>query len=212
MATQRLSAYNATALVEAELRMRNVARVAVALPAACSIVNLVIWRITASRYLAVGHQFRLDWEDAQHNITPPPYHGPSAVTPAGLVVSLVSVVAIIFALIWQHRAASAGRALGLPAGQSPAWGVGSWFVPVVKFWVPYQAVRDCLPPGDPHRQRVLQWWIAWLVTIGVGIAFGITALFSTGGALALAIPIAVAEPRDHRVGTRHRRLDRGRAS
>ena len=212
VATQRLSAYNASELVEAELRMRNVARVAVALPAVCSIVNLVIWRTTASRYLAVGHQFRVDWEDAQHHITAPPYHGPSALTPAGLVISLVSAVAVIFALIWQHRAASAGRALGLPAGQSPAWGVGSWFVPVVWFWIPYMAVRDCLPPGDPRRARVLQWWIAWTVTFVVGFAFGITALFSTGGALGIGHPYCSGEPRNHCVGAPHRRLDRGRAS
>ncbi len=163
VATQRLSTHNASGLVDAELRMHKAARVAVALPAACSIVNLVIWRITASRYLAVGHQFRLDWEDAQHHITPPPYNGPNAITPGTLLVGLVSVAAFVFALIWQHRAASAAQALGLPAGQSPAWGVGSWFVPIVWFWIPYQAVRDCLPPGDPHRPRVLQWWIAWLV-------------------------------------------------
>lgn len=193
VATQRLSTHNASGLVDAELRMHKAARVAVALPAACSIVNLVIWRITASRYLAVGHQFRLDWEDAQHHITPPPYNGPNAITPGTLLVGLVSVAAFVFALIWQHRAASAGQALGLPAGQSPAWGVGSWFVPIVNLWIPYQAVRDCLPPGDPHRARVLQWWIAWLVTFGVGFAFGVTALFSTGGALVLAIPIAVAD-------------------
>ena len=193
VASQRLATYNTSGLVDTELRMRNVARIAVAVPAVCGIVNLVIWRINESRYLAVGHQFRIDWEDAQHNITPPPYHGPSALTPASLLVTLVYVVAAIFALIWQHRAASAGRALGIPAGQSPAWGVGSWFVPVVNFWIPYQAVRDCLPPGDHHRARVLQWWIAYLVTFGVGIAFGITALFSSGGALALAIPIALAD-------------------
>ncbi len=192
VATQRLSTYNAGSVVDAELRLRNVGRVAVAVPAACNIVNLVIWRVNESRYLAYGDQLRLTWDDAQRNITPPTYHGPSLVTPAGLLVSLAYVVALIVALIWQHRAASAGRALGLPSGQSPAWGVGSWFVPIVNFWIPYHAVRDCLPPGDLHRRRVLQWWIAFLVTVGAGVAFGITALFSSGGALVLAIPIAVA--------------------
>jgi hypothetical protein len=193
VAAQRLSDYNANGLVEAELRMRRMARVAVALPAACNIVQLVIWRLTANRYLALGHQFRIDWEYAQMHKTPPAYTGPNAVTPGSLLVNAVYVVAVIVALVWQHRAASAGRALGIPSGQSPAWGVGAWFVPVVNLWIPYHAVRDCLPPGDSHRPRVLQWWIAWVLAFGIGVAFGITALFSSGGALALAIPIAVLD-------------------
>ena len=96
------------------------------------------------------------------------------------------------ACIWQHRAASAARALGIPSRRSPAWGVGAWFVPVVNLWVPYSAIRDCLPPDDPHRQRVLQWWIAWLVAAFGSGAAGICALFSTGTALVVSIPAALA--------------------
>ena len=98
----------------------------------------------------------------------------------------------MIACIWQHRAASAGRALGLPARYSPAWGVGAWFVPVVNLWIPYGAIRDCLPPDDPRRVRVLQWWIAWLIAATLVSAAGILAFFSTGAALALSIPAAVA--------------------
>jgi hypothetical protein len=193
VASQRLSASNAGDLVHAELRMGAVARIAVVLPAVCSIANLIIVRVNATRYLAVGNQFRIDWRDAQNHTTPPPYNGPNAVTPASLLINLVFIIAVIVALVWQHRAASAGRALGIPSEQSPGWGVGSWFVPIVNLWIPYHAVRNCLPPGDPHRPRVLHWWIAWLVTVSVGAAFGVTALFSTGAALALAIPVALAD-------------------
>jgi Domain of unknown function (DUF4328)/Protein of unknown function (DUF2510) len=192
-AAQRLSAFNAGELVEAELRMVPVGRVAVAMPALCNLASVVITRLYANRYLAAGNQFRIDWHDAQLHKTAPPYSGPSIVTPASLVVNLVFIVAAILALVWQHRAASAGRALGIPSDQSPAWGVGSWFVPVVSYWIPYQAVRNCLPPGDPHRPRVLHWWIAWVVSISLGLAFSITSLFSSGAALALAIPLALAD-------------------
>jgi hypothetical protein len=173
--------------------MVGTARVAVALPAACSLAGLIINRLNARQLLASGHQLRVDWHDAQNGITPPPYHGPNAYSPASLIVSFIFVAAAIVALIWQHRAASAARALGFPAGQSPAWGVGAWFVPIVNFWIPYLAVRDCLPPGDPHRPRVLRWWLAWLFASLVGAAAGISALFSSGTALALSIPVAVAD-------------------
>jgi Domain of unknown function (DUF4328)/Protein of unknown function (DUF2510) len=193
VASERLSTFTTSGLVEAEDRLSRVARVAVAVPAACSIANLIIDRVNSDRWLAVGHQLRVDWRDAQNNITPPPYHGPGAFTPASAFVSLAFVAAAIIALVWQHRAASAARALGFPSGQSPAWGVGSWFVPIVNLWIPYQAVRDCLPPGHPHRARVLRWWIAWLASNVVGIAVSISALFSSGTALVLSIPVVVAD-------------------
>ena len=58
--------------------------------------------------------------------------------------------------------------------------------------MPYAAVRDCLPPGHPHRRRVLHWWIAWLLAGFLSTAAGTTALFSTGTALVLSIPAALA--------------------
>lgn len=193
VASERLNAATTGQLVEAELRLAPIGRIAVAVPAACGIATLIIDRVNADRWLAVGHQFRVDWHAAQHNTTPPPYHGPGLFTTANVVVWLVFAIAAVFALMWQHRAASAARALGLPAGQSPAWGVGSWFVPIVNLWIPYQTVRDCLPPGDPHRVRVLQWWIAWLVSGLLGTAVGWSALFSSGVALALSVPVALVD-------------------
>ena len=151
---QRLSAYDATPHGRApSSAMRNVRRRRSPLAcsaSACTSSSTSSSRRLQSRYLAVGHQFRLDYEAAEHSHART--HGPSPLSlTRALLVSLVFVVAVIFALIWQHRAASAGRALGLPASHSPAWGVGSWFVPIVNLWMPYQALRDCLPPGDPRR-------------------------------------------------------------
>jgi hypothetical protein len=192
-ASERLSTRSANGLVQEELSAVPVARFAVVMPAVYLLANLVLQRINANQLRAIGHQFRIDWDDAQRGITPPAYHGPSSsYTPITVVIGLVTVAAVIMACMWQHRAASAGRALGFPSSRSPAWGVGSWFVPIVNLWMPYGAIRDCLPPEDPHRPRVLQWWIAWLVAGWVSSAAGICALFSTGVALALSIPAALA--------------------
>lgn len=184
---------NAVEPVQAELRLVRTARVAVAVPAACSIATLVVNRLNADQWLAVGRQFRLDWHDAQNHITPPPYRGPNAISGTNVLINVIFVAAAITALVWQHRAATAGRALGLPSHRSPAWGVGSWFVPIVNFWIPYEAVRDCLPPGDPHRARVGHWWIAWLISTLVGLVVGVSALFSSGLALGLSIPLVLAD-------------------
>ncbi len=192
VASERLTTYNASGLVDNELAMVPVARAAVVMPAVYYLVNLIVQRANAGQLRSIGHQFRVDWHDAQNGTTPPPYHGSGGISAVSLIVGLLAVAAVVVACIWQHRAASAARALGIPSRRSPAWGVGSWFVPVVNLWIPYSAIRDCLPPDDPHRPRVLHWWIAWLVAASVSGAAGICALFSTGAALALSIPAALA--------------------
>jgi hypothetical protein len=105
---------------------------------------------------------------------------------------MVTIAAIVFACIWQYRAASAARALGYPAARSPGWGVGCWFVPIVNLWMPYGAVRDCLPPGHPERARVLRWWVAWLCTAYLSLLSSVFAFFSSGAALAVSVPAALA--------------------
>jgi hypothetical protein len=80
---------------------------------------------------------------------------------SSLAAFAVLPVEIVF-LAWQYRAAQVARALRYPASHSPGWGVGCWFVPVVNLWMPYQAMRDCLPPGHPARRYVRYTWMAYL--------------------------------------------------
>ena len=193
VASERLNSFTTTQRVDDERGMVPVARFAVAIPGVYYLVTLFLQRVNADQLRSAGHQFRIDWHDAQNGITPPQYHATSSsFTPIGLVVALAAVAAVVFACIWQHKAASAGRALGIPSGLSPAWGVGCWFVPVVNLWMPYLAVRDCLPPEHPHRPRVLHWWIALLLAGFLSSGAGAFALFSTGAALVLSVPAAVA--------------------
>jgi hypothetical protein len=180
VASERLNTFATTQRVDDERGMVPVARFAVAMPAVYFIVTLLLQRVNANQLRSAGHQFRIDWHDAQNGITPPQYHATSSsFTPIGLVVGLVTVAAVIFACIWQHRS-------------SPAWGVGCWFVPIVNLWMPYAAVRDCLPPEHPYRPRVLQWWIALLFAGFLSFGAGGFALFSTGAALVVSVPAAIA--------------------
>jgi uncharacterized protein DUF4328/uncharacterized protein DUF2510 len=192
VASGRLSAHNTTSLVRDELGTVPVARIAVVMPAVYYLVTLIVQRVNADQLRSFGHQLRVHWDDAQSGITPPPYHGSGGFSPVSLLVGLVTIGAVVVACIWQHKAASAARALGFPWRRSPAWGVGSWFVPIVSLWMPYGAIRDCLPPGHPHRSRVLHWWIAWLCMSFFGAASAVCAFVSTSLALALSIPAALA--------------------
>ena len=64
---------------------------------------------------------------------------------------------------------------------TPVWAVGSFFIPFLNLWGPYQAMRDLAKASRAPRQWELEdspppiviWWILWLVVqlIGSG-AFG----------------------------------------
>jgi hypothetical protein len=192
VAAQRLSDFNTEATVTSGLRMAPVARVAVVLPAVYYIAQLLNLRLEAANWRSFGHQFRVAYDAARAGQTAPQYHTSNLVNPLVALVGLVTVAAVIVACIWQHRTATAARALGYPARRSPAWGVGCWFVPIVNLWMPYGALRDCLPPGDPHRAHVLRWWVAWIAGTWLTIAAAFCALASTGAALVVSIPAALA--------------------
>jgi hypothetical protein len=191
VASARLATSTSSALLDAEHAMVPIARVAVAIPAIHYFVDLLIQQANARQFHSLGNQFRTMYRDIQHNRPTPTFHASLPLAGVSDLFLLITVIGVIVACVWQHRAASAARGLGLPATHSPAWGVGSWFVPVVNLWMPYQAIRDCLPAADPHRRLVLRWWLiltgAWTTALAAQIAI----YFSQGVALVFAVPCAL---------------------
>ena len=204
VATERLTTHTTGGLVDSELRMERIARVAVAVPAACAIVNVVVDRLNSDRWLAFGHQFRVIWHDAQNHVTPPPYHGPSGYSPVNLLAGLVDP---------RRRRRGAGLAAprrlsgplpGLPLPAIAGLGRG---VLVRAHREPVDPVpgRQELPsPGDAHRRRVLHWWLAWLVGQFVGSAAAFAGMFSSGTAAGALDPGRRGRPGRDRLGPGHR--------
>ncbi len=120
----------------------------------------------------------------------------------------------VLLLIWQYRAARTARLLGLPAAHSAGLGVGSWFIPVVNFWFPYQAFRDCLPPGHPDVRAVNRMWACFITVLGTNLVTQVLAWIGTSvaflfaaGALAVGIGFACYGVRTVRsITAAHRRL------
>jgi Domain of unknown function (DUF4328)/Protein of unknown function (DUF2510) len=192
-ASERLNTFAATQAVEDEQRIGRWGRFAVAIPGVYFLVSLLLQRVNTTQLLSAGHQLRLDWDAAQADKSTPVYHPPAnSWAPIGVLALALTIAAVIVACVWQHRAATAARALDIPSRYSPAWGVGCWFVPIVNLWMPYGAIRACLPEGHPYRTHVLRWWLALMCTWVLSVAAGTAALFSTGAGLALAIPAALA--------------------
>ncbi len=116
-------------------------------------------------------------------------HSTTTTNLASVGVLVVTAPFYVLVLIWQYRAAKTARLLNLPAAHSPGLGVGSWFIPVVNFWFPYQALRDCLPVGHPDRRSVGRMWACF---ISVLIANGITEVLAWTGNRAGFVFAAIA--------------------
>jgi hypothetical protein len=205
----------AQASVGAELGMAPVGRFALAFTGIATLVNQITWMAETSQWRAFGHQIHLSMVAAAHNQTAPVLTAPSSFGAVTSLVGLCAIAAIVFKCIWQYRAATAARALGLPARHSPGWGVGSRFVPIVNFWMPYQAVRDCLPANDPHRPLVLRWWllalamglgntltiVGLLVATPVGVVFAVLTALAALAFLATAPKVVTSIAAAHQAAT-----------
>jgi Domain of unknown function (DUF4328) len=114
--------------------------------------------------------------------------------PGGMVVILlrlgllllsigVYITTVVLFLMWLHRSLSNVQAFGYnQRDHSPAWAVGSFFIPFVNLVVPFKATREAweksVPPDDnffsvPSPPATFAaWWTFWLACCIAGnIAF-----------------------------------------
>lgn len=186
---------NASGLLNHELRIARLARTAMVVIGLYYLWQYVNLRTQAPLYRSIGHQYHLIEIAAQHHQTAPQFTIPNqangGVLALGAVLGLATVAAVVIACTWQYRAATTARALGYAATHAPGWGVGSWFVPIVNFWMPYQALRDCLAPEDPNRQLVRFFWVCVIGQEVFGLTAVVTALFSSSLSLVFCVPGAL---------------------
>ncbi|KJL45260.1 hypothetical protein RS82_00287 [Microbacterium trichothecenolyticum] len=73
---------------------------------------------------------------------------------ASVAVTILSAASLfataVVWVIWQYRAAK--QVAGLTR-RSPGWHVGSWFVPVVSAWFPFQNITDLWRAVGDHAPR-----------------------------------------------------------
>jgi hypothetical protein len=119
----------------------------------------------------------------------------------GLVFALIAslVLGAISFGMWMSRASHNVRALGHTSLQiSPAYGVGSFFIPILNLWKPYQAMQEIwrasladrngswlsTPPGEV----VKGWWGAW---VAAGLAGRAVSSSESFGAIDVAVALLV---------------------
>lgn len=83
-----------------------------------------------------------------------------------VVASILSAVALLSTGVlwacWQYRVAKqvAGR-----TRRTPGWHAGSWFIPVVCLWFPYQNIADLWrAAGRVRPSWQIVWWLLWIAS------------------------------------------------
>jgi len=103
-----------------------------------------------------------------------------------IVNILIIILAVVFFIMWFRRAYYNLHTLAWNnARYTEGWAAGSWFVPVVNLWWPYQIMVDIWKGtqhairerfGEPQPTALIGWW--WALRL-IDIFFGnITARFS----------------------------------
>ena len=90
----------------------------------------------------------------------------------GFLQIIIGISTPILFVMWIHRANFNARQLGAQGMQfSPGWSIGYYFIPILWFWKPYQAMREIWQASkEPaswatvQRGSILPWW--WFFFLG----------------------------------------------
>ena len=91
-----------------------------------------------------------------------------------LATAGVYVATVIAFLMWLYRASNNIAAFGQRTEHSSGWAVGSFFVPIMNLFVPYQAAKDIWSKSEPAEEGSFSyasppgffagWWAFWIVS------------------------------------------------
>jgi hypothetical protein len=122
---------------------------------------------------------------------------PTAIADLSLVVLPCQIVGMIEVLRFQHRSATAARALSIPSTLTPTMGVVGWFIPGANVVLPLLAWWGLVPTGHPLRRRMLLLWVLAVLCVAGNLAmYPIAAASSlllgvTGAAVLVCLAVAL---------------------
>jgi hypothetical protein len=93
----------------------------------------------------------------------------------GLAAIAVYIATVVVFLMWLYRVSNNVAAFGATTQHSSGWAVGSFFVPIINLFVPYQAVKDIWKKSEPNAADAfsygvsppgffLAWWGFWIAS------------------------------------------------
>lgn len=98
----------------------------------------------------------------------------------GVLTSIVWVAAAAVALTWAYRVVANARLVGDPTRPSPGWAVGSWFIPLANYVLPFLVLKEAWTKSRVGYMAVFAlWWGTWVLA-GVISLVGFVWAFSLG--------------------------------
>jgi len=89
----------------------------------------------------------------------------------GICYVILFIVTVVFFSKWIHRSyTNAKQFQTYPMRHSAGWSVGSFFIPIIMLFHPYQAMKDIwIASCGPKESRldhslVRQWWAWWIIS------------------------------------------------
>ena len=100
----------------------------------------------------------------------------------GLAMIAVYIATVVVFLMWLYRVSNNVAAFGATTQHSSGWAVGSFFVPIMNLFVPYQAVKDIWQKSEPSGDDSFSysvsapgffaaWWGFWIASNIAGQAY-----------------------------------------
>jgi hypothetical protein len=92
--------------------------------------------------------------------------------PLSTVSGFVYLIYFVIFLCWNYRVLSNSRRMDASVQTvSPGWGVGSYFVPIVQFWVPAKALLQASRVSGTSGGKVLAWWIVSMGMLAIVLLY-----------------------------------------
>lgn len=93
----------------------------------------------------------------------------------GLTAIAVYIATVVVFLMWLYRVSNNVAAFGATTQHSSGWAIGSFFVPIMNLFVPYQAVREIWKKSEPNATDAFSygvsppgffpaWWGFWIAS------------------------------------------------
>jgi hypothetical protein len=142
----------------------------------CSVITICVHVFFIGNHLFVMWWLREGKRFVRANVLSNEILGPVLIS----FMFLMFLASFVALLMWIHRAYQNLPSLGFERPRfSPGWSVGYFFMPILNFFRPYQAMRDIwegsdpnplASPGDLYSRRVesiflIGWWLLWLASM-----------------------------------------------
>jgi len=88
-----------------------------------------------------------------------------------LAYYLTFILCAVFFILWFRRAYYNLQAIGISTLHTDSWAAGSWFIPILNLYRPYQIMAEIWEQtqnrisNNPHESKVLigLWWGGWVI-------------------------------------------------